>query len=315
MSSPSLDDFGGDRVAQRARARFREPRPRAFRLAPCRRARASVLRLGGERGRSAAGKASSRACERVGAVEATGSASDRHPAIGLQQRQHRRGDRGHVVGDRLLAADRLRAQADMVGGAKALGGEFERGLRDVLRDVAVGNRHDAPASPARTCRRRRLTEYWPAAGALATASAARRRRVDDAEVARPGAVGRERASSVHGAAAGTICASPARRSRRHSRRRGCRADATCRRRRYRAPAAPRAARRRRARKQIAERGAPTPAGAARDRLAVERHRRRRAAPASGADQTARARRRRPRCSLAAAGRGGAARRRWRGSRR
>jgi hypothetical protein len=54
----------------------------------------------------------------VRASRAPEAASPRHPPVRLDQRQHRRRDGGSVEGDRLLAAERLRALADVLGGAR-----------------------------------------------------------------------------------------------------------------------------------------------------------------------------------------------------
>ena len=93
--SPPASTSAPIEAAQRARARVQDLARRVSRRGSCRPAHSpSVSRLGGEPcGTARRDRRASRALQRLDAVEREARASDRHPAIGLQQRQHRRRDR------------------------------------------------------------------------------------------------------------------------------------------------------------------------------------------------------------------------------
>ena len=226
---------------------------------------ASVSALAASASPSAPAKGVEPRVERVVAGEGEASASDRHPPIRLDQRQHRGRDRRGIEGDRLLAAERLRADADMLGGAEAFGGELERRLRQVLRDIAVAQRdRRRPRRRRRNCRRRRRRRIAPPSARPRPPSAARRSR----RRSRRGRSPTARRARAPRASAARRRGSPASRRRPRSppgsRRRHWRGDAKARRRTGRAPAARRAARDRRA--------------AARSRTRRRRRRRRSAEP-------------------------------------
>ena len=166
----------------------------------------------------------------------------RHPAVGLQQRQHGGRDGRCVVGDGLLSAERFGAQADPLGGAKSFRRKLQRRLGDVLRDIAVGKRQLRARIRRRKCvnprrygiladrRRRGDRDQWrPGRGVDAPRSSPTARTVDR----------RDR----HGVAPGTACASPDTRSRPISDRDVLAAAQHPARRKYRPPVAVQEARR------------------------------------------------------------------------